>query len=821
MKANRYVTIIDDGLVFKTGKYKVGSRIPIGEYYFWGDDIWLTIYFNGDHRHCEYTHDAYITLEKGDALEISNGRFTPVTNISYRKDSSNLLLPNHLYRVGAEMPTGYYIYRLNQKYYSEKLAFGAVDDAALNQYAEYPYSNYYQNRGRFGIAEVKSTSKYFEVVNGQAIYLGDSSVDLYSALTSASFPDDEFHQDGKTVFANPLLNIRVFQCDHRRQFFHGKKDAVITEQYLFMINDVKFWAGAVKILSFVPNGMIKFSVENKASGRKYLIGDGHPSHKPRTEFSYSSNDDEVRWCKLPDIELYEIRLPDNVPLDSVSISSILLGQGGDELIATPLEVSQRYTQELERLAKILKCYQDIGLSINIEKEITTMQDAPDLVPICANILEKCFAEKERFDRMELKSQRRYTFRVNATYDKAFYCIAKMADNAQDVEVNDDNTVYYVTFRGDQIEEIALTYHALVTPFNSDRSDLSAASEYLKHYNFFSYLPEQIGRYIGEMRQEYGYSSTVTNSSLVSISRAITSYRTKKLNKLYTAMAKENRITTKWGNEYKLFMIVSSLIPDAAYQYRTEWLGQQSFDIYLPGQNIAIEYQGLQHYEAVDRFSGESSLEDNQKRDKKKRELSAEHGVKVLDWKYTVHVNRDNVIAFLEEHGVKYSLPQQETEAPAAAVGQRIQMAPVIAPKEKVRKETPRQAKPSPYVIRQYDLSGKYLCEYDSFIDASEKSGVSEKSIRNVVYGARKSGGGYIWGRCLRDSETVDVAPIIQPSNTGRARRVLMIDSDGEVVREFDSIGKAAKACGISSRGISDVLAGTQKTAGGYGWRYAE
>lgn len=34
MQANRYVAIIDDGLVFKTGKYEVGSHISEGEYYF-------------------------------------------------------------------------------------------------------------------------------------------------------------------------------------------------------------------------------------------------------------------------------------------------------------------------------------------------------------------------------------------------------------------------------------------------------------------------------------------------------------------------------------------------------------------------------------------------------------------------------------------------------------------------------------------------------------------------------------------------------------------------------------------------------------------
>ena len=99
MNANRYVTIIDDKLVFKPGKYKAGIHIPAGEYYFWGDDIWFTIFSNGDHRYCEYTHDAYITLKAGDTLEVFNGKFTPAANISYQRGSGAIILPNHLYKV--------------------------------------------------------------------------------------------------------------------------------------------------------------------------------------------------------------------------------------------------------------------------------------------------------------------------------------------------------------------------------------------------------------------------------------------------------------------------------------------------------------------------------------------------------------------------------------------------------------------------------------------------------------------------------------------------------------------------------------------------
>lgn len=39
-----------------------------------------------------------------------------------------------------------------------------------------------------------------------------------------------------------------------------------------------------------------------------------------------------------------------------------------------------------------------------------------------------------------------------------------------------------------------------------------------------------------------------------------------------------------------------------YQYRNKWLGKQSLDFYLPNHNIAIECQGMQHFEPID-FAG--------------------------------------------------------------------------------------------------------------------------------------------------------------------------------------------------------------------------
>lgn len=53
------------------------------------------------------------------------------------------------------------------------------------------------------------------------------------------------------------------------------------------------------------------------------------------------------------------------------------------------------------------------------------------------------------------------------------------------------------------------------------------------------------------------------------------------------------------------------------QKRFKWLGRQSLDFYLPDFQIAIECQGIQHFESKDFFGGDKGLSEILKRDSKK------------------------------------------------------------------------------------------------------------------------------------------------------------------------------------------------------------
>lgn len=79
------------------------------------------------------------------------------------------------------------------------------------------------------------------------------------------------------------------------------------------------------------------------------------------------------------------------------------------------------------------------------------------------------------------------------------------------------------------------------------------------------------------------------------------------------MGLPNDIKLKNTSELTLYKIIKDIFKDAIYQYRTEWLGRQSIDIYIPSKKIAFEYQGEQHYNPIGIFR-------RRRRTTKKKEL---------------------------------------------------------------------------------------------------------------------------------------------------------------------------------------------------------
>lgn len=125
----------------------------------------------------------------------------------------------------------------------------------------------------------------------------------------------------------------------------------------------------------------------------------------------------------------------------------------------------------------------------------------------------------------------------------------------------------------------------------------------------------------------------------------------KYNQCLLDMKETGLIPTRWVNEISLYFLIRNYLPDAIYQYRCDWLGLQSLDIFIPSKKTGIEYQGRQHYEAVDYFGGEQALVETQKRDAHKRSLCKENNIRLLTWEYTVRVTPENVSRFLSCSGL--------------------------------------------------------------------------------------------------------------------------------------------------------------------------
>ena len=78
--------------------------------------------------------------------------------------------------------------------------------------------------------------------------------------------------------------------------------------------------------------------------------------------------------------------------------------------------------------------------------------------------------------------------------------------------------------------------------------------------------------------------------------------------------------------------------DVAYQYSPQWLGRQRFDIYIKSLNVAIEYNGKQHYEPIDFFGGVDGFNQTVKRDQSKRLKCKQNNCLLFEIKYNEDID---------------------------------------------------------------------------------------------------------------------------------------------------------------------------------------
>lgn len=116
-----------------------------------------------------------------------------------------------------------------------------------------------------------------------------------------------------------------------------------------------------------------------------------------------------------------------------------------------------------------------------------------------------------------------------------------------------------------------------------------------------------------------------------------------------------RPVNRWVTEELLYNLIKKIYKDykVIYQYKPSFLkgetgGQMSYDIFIVDLNLAIEYQGKQHFESINFFGGEKSLEYTKKRDKLKKELSIKNNIRLVYINYWEKITVELIKAKIEQ-----------------------------------------------------------------------------------------------------------------------------------------------------------------------------
>lgn len=105
-----------------------------------------------------------------------------------------------------------------------------------------------------------------------------------------------------------------------------------------------------------------------------------------------------------------------------------------------------------------------------------------------------------------------------------------------------------------------------------------------------------------------------------------------------------KVGEAWTAETLLYELVCQILPNEKLfrHYRPEFLGFLELDVFIPRLKLGIEYQGLQHFKPVKHWGGKNGLLRVQKRDKKKKKLCYENGIKLIYFYYNEELSKELV-----------------------------------------------------------------------------------------------------------------------------------------------------------------------------------
>lgn len=122
-------------------------------------------------------------------------------------------------------------------------------------------------------------------------------------------------------------------------------------------------------------------------------------------------------------------------------------------------------------------------------------------------------------------------------------------------------------------------------------------------------------------------------------------------------------------------------------------------------------------------------------------------------------------------------------------------------------------------IVRLSLDGKFIDEWESFKDASEKLGINRSVISEVCNGKKETAGGFKWMYKNYNSPIKTMEKPQKINFNDRKKTVVRLSLDGEFIDEWESAPEASDKLGICKTGISRVCRREGNTAGGFKWMY--
>lgn len=153
-----------------------------------------------------------------------------------------------------------------------------------------------------------------------------------------------------------------------------------------------------------------------------------------------------------------------------------------------------------------------------------------------------------------------------------------------------------------------------------------------HYRQFYVSESEFDFYktIDDAQAKSGYSRGVTH---VAEKAVLSQFRLflKRAEDSYRESIGMPKVGEGWISETELYYKIATAFPqyEVVHHGRPPWLGNQHLDVYMPELNVGVEYQGAQHYRAVEFFGGAEAFEKNVERDQRKRLKCEENGCTLI------------------------------------------------------------------------------------------------------------------------------------------------------------------------------------------------